>query len=56
MYPPVYAQMAHDSKDIHLPLVLQLLAPDPGGNEAAGAADARAAGQTQLCEHPQHHC
>lgn len=48
-YPPVYAEMAHDSKDIHLPLVLQLLAPDPGGDEAAGAANARAAGQTQLC-------
>lgn len=47
VYPPVYAQMAHDAQDIHLPRVLQLLAPDPGGNEAAGAADARAAGQTQ---------
>lgn len=45
-HPPVYAQTTHNSQDIHLPLVLQLLAPDPGGNEGAGAANACAAGQT----------
>lgn len=45
-HPPVYAETAHNPQDIHLALVLQLLAPNPGGNEGAGAANARAAGQT----------
>lgn len=48
-HPPVYAETAHNSQDINLPLVLQLLAPNPGSDKAARPANACAEGQRWLC-------
>lgn len=49
---PVYAEAAHDSQDVHISFVLQLLAPNPGSDEAARPTNACTADGHGCAEHP----